>query len=84
MIVRDLWDSVWMDVSKQLPPNNGEYLVLAENDGWYELAHYNGTDKKFTLSNLYPGKPLEVKFWSYLPEPPRHVPKKDDLEELNQ
>ena len=82
MIVRDLWDSVWMDASKQLPPNNGEYLVLTENGGWYELAHYNGTYKNFTLSNSYTGKLLEVKFWSYLPEPPRHVPEKDEFEEI--
>lgn len=82
MIVRDLWDSTWTDVSEALPTKNGEYLVLTSGGGWYELAHYNGTYKQFALSNSNHDEPLEVKFWSCLPEPPRHISEKDDLEEI--
>lgn len=79
MIVRDLWDSAWTDVSKALPCQNGEYLV-ASAGGWYELAHYNGTYKQFTRSNTYPGEVLEVKYWSCLPEIPRQIPEESEVE----
>lgn len=72
-LIKDGWRKVkWISVKKRLPDRNGEYLTINRKSSvGYDLCHWNGYFKTFTLSGTTGDKHLRhPTHWMPLPEPP--------------
>lgn len=65
----------WISVKDRLPKKNGEYLTVKLEKGfreYYDLCHWNGYFKTFTLSGTAGDACLRhPTHWMPLPEPPK-------------
>lgn len=64
----------WIDCNKFIPDRNGEYLTVRIDESghpYYDLCHWNGYYKTFTLSGTTGTEQLRhPTHWAKLPPPP--------------
>lgn len=65
----------WISTAERLPERNGEYLTVVVDEGGYsryDLCHWNGYYKTFTLSGSTGDEYIRhPTHWIDLPEPPK-------------